>query len=88
MKHIAGKNVHLNPMFHCGSDWGEAPRVMNEQAERDPFASLISHQMGLADLVKRIGVVVNPDECMKVEVVPHKQRTGPQQALRPVSSLL
>ena len=71
MKHVASKNVHIHSVFHCGTDWGHVLRVMERHAERYPFASLISHRMGLSELAQHMGIVVNPDECMKVEVVPH-----------------
>ncbi|MBM4030795.1 MAG: zinc-binding dehydrogenase [Planctomycetes bacterium] len=74
MQHIASKNVHIHSVFHCGANWGPVLRVMAKHAERYPFASLISHRMGLEELAADMAVVVNPDECMKVEVVPHRKR--------------
>jgi len=71
MRHVASKNVHIHSVFHCGTDWGPVLALMEKHAARYPFASLISHRMGLEELVGSMGVVVNPDECMKVEVVPH-----------------
>jgi threonine dehydrogenase-like Zn-dependent dehydrogenase len=73
MQHVASKNVHIHSVFHCGSDWGPVLRVMGRHADRFPFASLISHRMGLDELVADMGVVVDPEACMKVQVVPHKE---------------
>ncbi len=72
MQHVASKNVHIHSVFHCGTDWGPVLRVMERHADRFPFASLISHRMGLDELAADMGVVVNPDECVKVQVVPHQ----------------
>ncbi len=74
MQHVASKNVHIHSVFHCGTDWGPVLRVMERHADRFPFASLISHRMGLDELVADMGVVVDPEACMKVQVVPHKAR--------------
>ena len=73
MQHVACKNVHIHSVFHCGTDWGPVLKLMQKQAGRYPFASLISHRMGLDELVANMRVVVNPDECMKVEVIPHQE---------------
>jgi threonine dehydrogenase-like Zn-dependent dehydrogenase len=73
MQHVASKNVHIHSVFHCGSDWGPVLRVMGRHADRFPFASLISHRMGLDELVADMSVVVDPEACMKVQVVPHKE---------------
>ena len=45
--------------------------VILQQAARYPFASQISHRLSLDELVAQMGVVTNPNECVKVEVVPH-----------------
>jgi L-iditol 2-dehydrogenase len=74
MQHVASKNVHIHSVFHCGTDWGPVLRVMEAHANRFPFASLISHRMGLDELAADMGLVVDPDACMKVEVVPHQPR--------------
>jgi L-iditol 2-dehydrogenase len=45
--------------------------ILQKQAARYPFASLISHRMGLDELAAKMEVVTDPNECVKVEVVPH-----------------
>ncbi len=72
MQHVTSKNVHIHSVFHCGTNWGPVLTMMGAHAERFPFDSLISHRMGLDELAENMGIVVNPDECMKVEVVPHE----------------
>jgi threonine dehydrogenase-like Zn-dependent dehydrogenase len=74
MQHIASKNVHIHSVFYCGTDWGPVLNMMDRHAGRFPFGSLISHWMGLDELVEGMGVIVNPDECVKVQVVPHRER--------------
>ena len=71
MQHVASKNVHIHSVFHCGTNWGLILKVMEAHADRFPFASLISHRMGLEELAAGMSIVVDPDACMKVEVVPH-----------------
>ncbi|MFW6189668.1 MAG: zinc-dependent alcohol dehydrogenase [Planctomycetota bacterium] len=72
MQHVASKNVHIHSVFHCGTNWGPVLRMMEAHADQFPFGSLISHRMGLEELAAEMSVVVDPDECMKVEVVPHQ----------------
>ena len=71
MKHIASKNVHIHSVFHCGTNWRPVLKILQQQSARYPFASLISHRMGLDELAAKMQVVTNPNECVKVEVVPH-----------------
>ena len=71
MRQVTSKNLHIHSVFHCGTNWGPVLEIMEKHAARYPFASLISHRMGLEELVRNMKVVVNPDACMKVEVVPH-----------------
>jgi len=71
MRHVASKNLHIHSVFHCGTDWGPVLEMMEKHAARYPFASLISHRMGLEELVRDMGIVADPEACMKVEVVPH-----------------
>jgi len=73
MKHVASKNVHIHSVFHCGTNWGPVLRLMEKHAAQYPFASLVSHRMSLDELVRDMGVVANPDACMKVEVVPNRE---------------
>lgn len=72
MQHVTSKNVHIHSVFHCGTDWGPVLNLLARHADRYPFASLISHRMSLEELVERMGLVVDPDACVKVEVVPNQ----------------
>jgi L-iditol 2-dehydrogenase len=71
MQHVASKNVHIHSVFHCGTNWGQVLRVMEAHADRFPFGSLISHRMGLDELAAQMSIVVDPNACVKVEVVPN-----------------
>lgn len=71
MRHVASKNLHIHSVFHCGTDWGKVLKVMEKHSARHPFASLITHRLGLDELARDMGVVVDPDRCVKVEVVPN-----------------
>lgn len=73
MKHITSKNVHIHSMYHCGNVWGRILKLMQRYAERVPFQELISHRMGLAEIVESMAIVQDPNKCMKVEVIPHKE---------------
>jgi hypothetical protein len=39
--------------------------------DRFPFDKLITHRMSLPEIVKNMAIVLDPNACMKVEVVPH-----------------
>ena len=71
MQHIASKNIHIHSVFHCGTNWGPVLKILQQQGGRYPFASLISHRMDLDELTAQMEVVTNPNECVKVAVVPH-----------------
>lgn len=71
MQHIASKNIHIHSVFHCGTDWGPVLNILQQQQGRYPFASLISHRMDLDELAAQMAIVTQPDECVKVAVVPH-----------------
>ena len=71
MQHIASKNIHIHSVFHCGTNWGPVLKILQQQQGRYPFASLISHRMGLEELAAQMEIVTQPDECVKVAVVPH-----------------
>jgi threonine dehydrogenase-like Zn-dependent dehydrogenase len=71
MKHIASKNLHIHSVFHCGTNWRPVLKILQQQQARYNFASLISHRMNLDELAAQIGIVTNPNACVKVEVVPH-----------------
>jgi L-iditol 2-dehydrogenase len=71
MKHITSKNIHIHSVFHCGTNWRPVLKILQQQRMRYPFASLISHRVSLDELVSKMEIVTRPDECVKVEVVPH-----------------
>lgn len=70
MRHIASKNVHIHSVFHCGTDWQPVLKILEKQAEKYPFASMISHKFSLDELVNSMAVVTDPNACVKVEVIP------------------
>lgn len=72
MRHIASKNLHIHSVFHCGTNWRPVLKILQQQSSRYNFPSLISHRMGLDELVEKFGTVTKFDECVKIEVVPHK----------------
>jgi len=72
MKHIASKNMHIHSVFHCGTNWRPVLKVLQQQADRYAFPSLITHRMDLDELVTGFGTVTRFDECVKIEVVPHQ----------------
>lgn len=72
MQHIASKNLHIHSVFHCGTNWRPVLKILQKQQERYAFPSLISHRFGLEELAANMDIVTRPDECVKVEVVPHK----------------
>ncbi|MFC1601376.1 zinc-binding dehydrogenase [Candidatus Sumerlaeota bacterium] len=74
MKHITSKNLHIHSIYHCGNAWGPVLNIMQRQSEHFPFKELISHRMGLAEIVKNMKIAQDPNKCMKVEVVPHEQQ--------------
>jgi len=73
MQHIASKNLHIHSVFHCGTNWRQVLKILQQQRDRYEFPSLISHRFGLGELAARMEIVTMPDECVKVEVVPHKR---------------
>jgi threonine dehydrogenase-like Zn-dependent dehydrogenase len=76
MKHVASKNLHIHSVFHCGTNWRPVLNILQKQQSRYPFASLISHRMGLDELAANMEVVTDPNRCVKVEVVPHTSSSG------------
>jgi threonine dehydrogenase-like Zn-dependent dehydrogenase len=72
MQHVASKNLHIHGLFHCGNKWGQVLKVMQAHADRFPFEKLITHRMNLDEIVKNMGIVLDPHKCMKVEVVPNR----------------
>ena len=71
MRHVASKNVHIHSVFHCGTNWRPVLKLLQKYREVYLFDSLISHRMSLDQLAADMAVVTNPNECVKVEVVPH-----------------
>ncbi|QEG21597.1 zinc-dependent alcohol dehydrogenase [Mariniblastus fucicola] len=72
MRHISSKNLHIHSVFHCGTDWRPVLKILQQQSKRFDFPSLITHRLGLDELVDQFGTVTNFDECCKIEVIPHK----------------
>jgi len=73
MKHVSSKNIHIHGLYHCGNNWGPVIKVMERYLNQFPFEKLISHKMSLDEIVKNIDIVIDPNKCMKVEVIPHKK---------------
>jgi L-iditol 2-dehydrogenase len=73
MQHVSSKNLHIHGLYHCGYKWGPVLKAMHAHADRFPFEKLITHRLSLAELVKDMSIVTDPDTCMKVEVLPHKK---------------
>jgi threonine dehydrogenase-like Zn-dependent dehydrogenase len=71
MRHIASKNLHIHSVFHCGTNWRPVLNILQQQSSRYDFPALITHRMGLDELVKSFGTVTKFDECVKIEVVPN-----------------
>lgn len=73
MQHISSKNLHIHGLYHCGNKWGQVITVMQKHARQIPFERLITHRMSLEEVAKDMGIVTDPEKCMKVEVIPHKK---------------
>jgi threonine dehydrogenase-like Zn-dependent dehydrogenase len=71
MRHITSKNLHIHSVFHCGTNWRPVLKILQQQSLRFHFPSLITHRMGLDELVVKFGTVTKFDQCVKIEVVPH-----------------
>lgn len=72
MRHITSKNLHIHSVFHCGTNWRPVLKILQQQSNHYHFPSLITHRLGLDELVEGFGTVTKFDECVKIEVVPHK----------------
>jgi len=46
---------------------------MDRFSDQSPFGELITHEMSLNEIVNGMEIVTDPNRCMKVVVVPHKQ---------------
>jgi hypothetical protein len=44
---------------------------MERFAKQFPFEKMITHRMNLEEVIKNIGLVLDPNKCMKVEVIPN-----------------
>jgi L-iditol 2-dehydrogenase len=64
--------VHIHSVYHCGNVWGRILNILRRHADRFPLQELISHRLGLAEIVENMEIVQDPNQCMKVEVVPHR----------------
>lgn len=73
MQHVSSKNLHIHGLYHCGNNWGPVIKVMEKYSGKFPFEKLISHRMNLDEIVKNMEIVLDPNKCMKVEVIPHKK---------------
>lgn len=73
MQHVSSKNLHIHGLYHCGNKWGPVIKVMEKYSGKFPFEKLISHRMNLDEIVKNMEIVLDPNKCMKVEVIPHKK---------------
>lgn len=73
MRHINSKNLHIHSVFHCGTNWKPVLKVLQQQADRYDFPSLITHRFSLDELVTGFGTVADFDKCCKIEVLPHKR---------------
>jgi len=72
MQHISSKNVHIHAVYHCGNKWAPVLTAMDRFSKQFPFEKMITHRMSLPEVIKNIGIVLDPNKCMKVEVIPHK----------------
>lgn len=72
MRQITSKNLHIHSVFHCGNKWGPVISLMHRYSNQFPFEKMISHQMSLEELVNNMDIVTDPNKCVKVIVVPHK----------------
>lgn len=72
MQHISSKEIHIHAVYHCGNKWAPVLTVMDRYAKQFPFEKMITHKMSLEEVIKKIGLVLDPTKCMKVEVVPHE----------------
>lgn len=70
MKHIGSKNLHIHSVFHCGSNWRPVLKILQQQQRNYRFQSLITHRFSLDELVQKMGIVTDPNACVKIEVVP------------------
>ncbi len=73
MRHINSKNLHIHSVFHCGTNWKPVLKVLQQQADRYDFPSLITHRFSLDELVTGFGTVTDFNKCCKIEVMPHKR---------------
>ncbi len=74
MQHISSKNVHIHGLYHCGNKWGPVLKTMQVHAARFPFSKMITHTMDLDEVIRNMGIVLDPHRCMKVEVAPNRKR--------------
>ena len=80
MKHISSKNLHIYSVFHCGTNWSPVVNILRQQYKNYDFASMITHRFTVEELVANMGIVTDPNQCVKVEVVPNRN-VDPQDGL-------
>jgi L-iditol 2-dehydrogenase len=69
-RHICSKNIRLIGLTnHPSTGYGPALRLLERYADRYPFAEMVTHEFGLADVETAMRTSMSPDS-MKVAVVP------------------
>ena len=69
-RHICSKNIRLIGLTnHPSTGYGPALRLLERYADRYPFAEMVTHEFGLADVATAMRTSMSPDS-MKVAVVP------------------
>ena len=73
-RHICSKNIRLIGLTnHPSTGYGPALRLLERYADRYPFAEMVTHEFGLADVATAMRTSMSPDS-MKVAVVPGLHR--------------
>jgi L-iditol 2-dehydrogenase len=73
-RHICSKNIRLIGLTnHPSTGYGPALRLLERHADRYPFAEMVTHEFGLAEVETAMRTSMSP-ESMKVAVVPGLHR--------------
>ena len=73
-RHICSKNIRLIGLTnHPSTGYGPALRLLERYADRYPFAEMVTHEFGLANVETAMRTSMSPDS-MKVAVVPGLHR--------------
>ena len=73
-RHICSKNIRLIGLTnHPSTGYGPALRLLERYADRYPFAEMVTHEFGLAEVETAMRTSMSPDS-MKVAVVPGLHR--------------